>query len=260
MNAPFDAARAERLLRARGGGIGVPLAFSPVTGSTNDDALAAARAGAPHGATFVADLQTSGRGRRGARWTAPAQDDLTFSVLLRPALEPSASAALTLAVGLAVRDACARRIAAVVRIKWPNDVWVGDEKLAGILVESTLHSGRPSAVVIGVGINVGTRTFPGDLAHPATSLALCGADELRREELLVDVLDEIGRRVATFERDGFAPMLDEFERYDALHGRRVAVDGRTGVADGIDASGALRLRADDGTLTCVTSGTVQFGS
>lgn len=258
MSSPFDTARANALLPSRGGTLGRPLQFVDVTTSTNDDALEAARAGAPHGATFVADLQTAGRGRRGARWSAPAGDDLTFSVLLRPKLEPASASALTLAIGLAVRAACARRVSAPVSLKWPNDLWVLDRKLAGILVESTLHAGRPSAVVAGVGINVCSREFPPDLAHPATSLALLDAESVDRAELLVDVLSAISERVDAFERDGLSSMLEEFERHDALAGRRVEVDGRVGVAAGISASGALRMRCDDGTVADIATGTVRI--
>jgi BirA family biotin operon repressor/biotin-[acetyl-CoA-carboxylase] ligase len=258
MSKPFDVARARELVARRGLGLGEPLYFAAVTASTNDDALAAARNGAPHGATFVADLQTAGRGRRGARWTAVDRDDLTFSVLLHLALDPSSGAALTLAVGLAVRDACARRVAPAATVKWPNDVWVNDEKLAGILVESTLAAGRPSAVVVGIGINVLTRTFPNDLAHPATSLALLHAGDLGRAELLVDVLDELERRVTAFEREGgLGPTRDEFVRHDALVGRLVQIDdGRRGIAEGIDVNGALLLRTDDDDVERVTAGTV----
>lgn len=256
MSPSFDAARAERLIAERAIAVGTPLVFSPVTGSTNDDALAAARSGAPHGATFVADLQTHGRGRRGAQWFAPEGEDLTFSVLLYPELEPSSAAGLTLAVGLAVRDACARRITAPVDVKWPNDVWVQGDKLAGILLESSLQGGKPSTVVVGVGINVFTLSFPDDLAHPATSLARAGAAQVTREDLLVDALEQIARRTAEFARDGLGLMLEEFSRHDALAGRRVEVDGRAGIGDGIDASGALRIRDDAGAVLLVTSGTV----
>src|SRR5690242_13631390 len=117
--------------------LGDPFVFEPETTSTNDLALAAADAGAPHGATFVADVQTRGRGRHGHTWTSPPGENLTFSVLLRPTVEAPRANGLALVVGLAVRAAAARHVAgAVIGIKWPNDVVVGEKKLAGILVES----------------------------------------------------------------------------------------------------------------------------
>src|SRR5262245_9701989 len=106
------------------------------TESTMDDALRAARGGAPHGATFVADEQTRGRGRRGGVWISAPREDLTFSVLLRPARQASHYVAFSLAVGLAVRDAVAPWVSTPVRLKWPNDVLAGEKKLAGVLIES----------------------------------------------------------------------------------------------------------------------------
>lgn len=255
----FDPARAEALLAGRHAVLGRPLDYRAVTGSTNDDAMAAARAGAPHGATFVADEQTAGRGRRGHRWSAAPGENLTFSVLLRPRLELERLSALTLAVGLAVRDAVARRVRAPVQVKWPNDVFVGGRKIAGILVESQLTAGRLSAVVVGVGFNVGMRELPEEIRESATSLALLDAAELDREALLVDLLEALATRAETYERAGLEPMLDELARHDALRGTRVRIEGVEGIARGIDRDGALLVEDSAGTRRRVLSGTVETG-
>jgi BirA family biotin operon repressor/biotin-[acetyl-CoA-carboxylase] ligase len=253
----FDSTRAVALLQERGLALGRPLEYRAVTGSTNDDAMAAARAGAPHGATFVADEQTKGRGRRGHRWSAAPGDDLTFSLLLRPRLELERLSALTLAAGLAVRDAIAPRIEAPVSVKWPNDVFVSGRKLAGILVESQLAAGKLSAVVVGVGLNVGTRELPEEIRDSATSLSLLGAADPGREVLLVDLLEALGARVESYERAGLEPMLDELRRHDALRGRRVRIEGVAGSAQGVDRDGALVVEDDAGTRHRILSGTVE---
>lgn len=252
----FDVARFTALRRERGLGLGAPLSAVAETGSTNDDAMEAARAGAPHGATFVADAQTRGRGRRGARWTSPSGQNLLVSVLLRPAISPERAGTLTLAVGLAVRDVVAARVGGSVRVKWPNDVWVDEQKVAGILLESQLEAGNVSALVVGVGLNVGMRELPAELRGIATSLVLSGDPNPTREAVLVDLLAALEQRLAVHQRDGLAPVLDELRRFDALAGRRVRVDRVEGFAAGLAPDGALIVRGDDGGEARVTSGGV----
>ena len=255
---PFDPTRFQALRRDRGVALGDPIHAAAVTGSTNDDAMLAARGGAPDGATFVADSQTQGRGRRGARWSSPPGENLLFSLVLRRRFTLERASTLTLAIGLALRDAVAGRTACAIAIKWPNDLIAGDKKLAGILVESQLQAGAVDAVVVGVGLNVAMRAPPPEIASIATSLALLGAHHLDREALLCDVLEAIAKRVAVHEARGLAPILDELGSHDALLGRRVRVNGASGVASGIAESGALRLRDDAGVLREVRSGSVEL--
>lgn len=254
----FDADAFRARTREQKPKLGRPLMYQPVTGSTNDDALAAARAGAPHGSVFVADEQTAGRGRRGHTWHAARGESLLFSVLLRPSLELSRTSALTLAVGLALRDAVAPLIATSPELKWPNDLLVLGKKLAGILVESQLQGQRLESVVVGVGLNVATRDFPAEIAATATSLALLGATRLSREALLFDVLEAISARVSAYEATGVAGILSELNAADALRGRRVRVDGVTGFARGLDEQGRLLIEDDAEETHAILSGTVEL--
>src|SRR5215470_6491119 len=118
------------------------------TGSTNADLLAKARSGADEGLVLVAEAQTSGRGRMGRRWISPPRRALTFSVLLRPPVPPALLGWVPLLAGVAVASALERTAGVDARLKWPNDVLVGDAKLAGILAERW-----GDAVVVGTGIN-----------------------------------------------------------------------------------------------------------
>ncbi len=172
----LDPARCRRALDAQDCRWGEPLVAVPTTTSTNDLALAAEREGAPEGATYVAREQTRGRGRRGNPWWAAAGDNLTFSVLLRPQVPAAQAHALPLIVGLAVREMVSRRLGVSLHVppvllKWPNDVWVGSRKIAGVLVESRLRGDQVSAAIVGIGLNVHTLVFPEDLLGQATSLA-----------------------------------------------------------------------------------------
>jgi BirA family biotin operon repressor/biotin-[acetyl-CoA-carboxylase] ligase len=232
--------------------------YQPVTGSTNDDAIAAARSGAPHGSVFIADEQTAGRGRRGHAWLAAPGESLLFSVLLRPKLELPQVSALTLAIGLALRDAVAPLVSAPAELKWPNDLLVAGKKLAGVLVESQLQGDQLQSVVVGVGLNVATRDFPAEIAGTATSLALLGATRLEREALLFGVLDAIATHFEAYTQSGVAGILGELNAADALRGKRVRVEGNAGVGRGLDEHGRLLIEAEDGTTNAVLSGTVEL--
>jgi BirA family transcriptional regulator, biotin operon repressor / biotin---[acetyl-CoA-carboxylase] ligase len=254
----FDANRFRTQSRARKPALGRPLMYQPVTGSTNDDALLAARAGAPHGSVFLADEQTRGRGRRGHSWLAAPGESLLFSVLLRPKLELAQVSALTLAIGLALKDALAPLVSTPVALKWPNDLLVNQQKLAGVLVESQLQGDQLQAVIVGVGLNVSAREFPAEIATSATSLALLGASLLEREALLFELLEAIASRVAAYQLGGVAGILSELNAADALRGKRVRVGDITGVGRGLDEHGRLLLEGDDETLHAILSGTVEL--
>ncbi|HTA93464.1 MAG TPA: biotin--[acetyl-CoA-carboxylase] ligase [Polyangiaceae bacterium] len=254
----FDVGRFRAESRERKPELGRPLMYQPVTGSTNDDALLAARSGAPHGSVFLADEQRAGRGRRGHTWLAAPGESLLFSVLLRPKLELSQTSALTLAIGLALRDAIAPLIAAVPELKWPNDLLVNQKKLAGVLVESQLQGDQLQAVIVGVGLNVATREFTEEIAATATSLALLGAAHLERERLLFELLEAIAARVSAYQTAGISGILAELNAVDALHGKRVRVEGTTGVGRGLDDQGRLLVEDEQKKIHAVLSGTVEL--
>jgi BirA family transcriptional regulator, biotin operon repressor / biotin---[acetyl-CoA-carboxylase] ligase len=254
----FDAERFRNQARDRKPKLGRPLMYQPVTGSTNDDALLAARSGAPHGSVFVADEQTAGRGRRGHTWLAAPGENLLFSVLLRPELELAQTSALTLAIGLALRDVVAPLIASPPQLKWPNDLLVDGKKLAGVLLESQLQGDRLQAVVVGIGLNVASRHFPEEIAARATSLALLGASQLERETLLFGLLEAIAARLEAYQSAGVAGILSELHAADALRGKRLRVDGQSGLGSGLDEQGRLLLISDDGATHAISSGTVEL--
>ena len=252
-----------RALELRGSSLGLPLTVVPRTASTNDDARRAAHAGAPHGAAFLADEQTSGRGRGDHRWHSPPGENLYLSVVLRPRLPPGAAAPITLVCGLVVAGVVERALASTgappspsgVKLKWPNDVLVSGRKIAGVLVEGQIRGDALHSLVVGVGLNVRARRFPDDIADRATSLALLGA-EPPREELAADLLAALGFAVARFETHGLAVFQAELATRDGLRGRRMAVGNMEGVASGIDGEGRLLVSTPDGALCPVIAGEV----
>jgi BirA family biotin operon repressor/biotin-[acetyl-CoA-carboxylase] ligase len=229
---------------------GKPHHHHGVIDSTNLLAKDLAEDGAPSGTVVTASEQTAGRGRGERRWVAPADTALLYSAILRP-LDLS-HILLPLAAPIAVCEACESLAPVSLKVKWPNDVWQGERKLAGVLIEAR----PPDWAVIGVGINLSVEPgdFPADLRWPATSLDH-GVDTDRMREALNESLSRWA------EADP-ADVRREFERRDALAGRRIAWDGgpgdlgRSGTAEGIDERGNLLVRGDDDELVSLGSGEV----
>ncbi|HEX2871193.1 MAG TPA: biotin--[acetyl-CoA-carboxylase] ligase [Polyangiaceae bacterium] len=258
MSSGFDSALFERERTARGLTLGGSLHWQGETQSTNDDALAAGKAGAAHGSVFGAETQTRGRGRRGSEWVSTPGEGLWISLLLRPQLEAELVSGLSLCAGLAVRTAVAQRVTAPVLVKWPNDVLAGGRKVCGILVESQVAGPNISSVIVGIGINVTQAAFPAPLSTIATSLALLDATRLSREALLADVLQGLEQELRRLTEQGLAGMAQALRAHDALLGRHLRVDGREGVGAGIDSSGRLLLKSNDQQLHAINAGHVEL--
>jgi BirA family biotin operon repressor/biotin-[acetyl-CoA-carboxylase] ligase len=222
--------------------------------STNRVALDAAVEGAADGLVVVADEQTAGRGRLGRRWEARPGSSLLVSVLLRPALHPPERPLLGLAAALASVEAVAEASGVVAQLKWPNDIVVGDRKLAGMLAETT-----GDAVVVGLGCNVSWGRLPEPIAQTATSLDLEGA-EVSTGDLLIAWLRALDARVDALERGGAAALVADASDRMATLARRVRVERRhdaiVGHAQRLDECGRLVVRTDDGAVHEIDTGDV----
>lgn len=235
----------------------------PETGSTNADLLARAAAGEDiAGAVLAAELQTAGRGRNGRQWFTPPHTQLAFSVGIAASTVPvDGWGWLSLIGGIAAVDAVARTTGTRVGLKWPNDVIADGAKLAGLLAE-VVPGG--STIVLGIGMNVGVTEFDfvaGD-GLPPTSLALLGAADPDRTELLIALLDELGTRIAAWRAAGGADerTLDDYRERSATIGARVRAmlpGGRdvVGTARDVDSAGRLLVESD-GDLVAVSAGDV----
>lgn len=208
----------------------------PEIDSSNSELMRRARAGQREATLLVAERQTAGRGRMGRVWQSQPGDSLTFSLSLP--LAPQDWSGLSLAVGLSLAES----LHPDVGLKWPNDLWLQDRKLGGILVEAASMGGR-SQVVVGVGLNIRARPAEGLNTPPAALTELL--PDLTAPDCLMRVAMPLMRTLLAFERDGFAPLKNRFEARDVLLGRRVHTsDGQIGKANGVSPSGALRLQTD----------------
>lgn len=237
-------------LRPRTRWLGRPHEHFAELASTNDRALAWARAGAPHGAMVSADRQTAGRGRLGRAWASPAAGDLYVSVILRPPQGP-ALGALALAVGAGLREGLARWTPQVA-LKWPNDVLLAGRKVAGVLCEARWVGDLPE-LVVGFGVNVGRTLFDPELAARATSLALALPSPPPRAAVLSGLLAALEPILCDFFAGGFAAVRARYEPHCVTLGARVSVEvpGGTGEREparalGLDPDGALLVAPLDG--------------
>jgi BirA family biotin operon repressor/biotin-[acetyl-CoA-carboxylase] ligase len=247
---PFDLDQVAALLPP--GPVSWLVRYEPTTESTQDLARAAALAGAAQGWTVVTNWQREGRGRLGRPWVATAGRDLLFSSVLRPPA-PLLSL-LPLLAGLAVSESVRAETGLRLDLKWPNDVLVGQRKLAGILMER----GTGSAVVLGVGINV--NGVAKELPPGATSLSIALGHEVGRERLLAGVLGAIGHALARVEREGTTWIVPAWRTASSMLGQRVSYEregtARAAIVEEIEIDGALRVRLDDGTRQRLYAGEV----
>jgi BirA family biotin operon repressor/biotin-[acetyl-CoA-carboxylase] ligase len=235
------------------------LHFSPLTGSTNSDAMAAARAGAPHGSVYFADEQSAGRGRGDHAWHSAAGQGLYVSVLLRLDLPAARLQLLPLVAGLAVADGILAASGLTVDLRWPNDLLLGPRKTGGILVESGTNAKSLPHAVLGIGINVHQRSFDPALATPATSLDLASGRAVSRQSLLVCLLKSLERETRELlDPDAALSIPARVAKASTwVRGRRVEVHGPQaciGITEGLDPQGFLLVRTSDGIVQVQTGG------
>lgn len=223
-----------------------PIYWHKSIGSTMVEAARLAAAGCPSGAVVGADEQTAGQGRLGRHWHSAPGDGLYVSFVVRVSHVP----ARTLAAGLAAHAAIAEITGIQCDLRWPNDLLARGRKLAGILVNA-----EPSALVVGIGINLNHQSFPPEIASIATSLAIECGHRVHRDALLQRLAAEVDHWLP---RDP-AEVIAEFQRVSSYAwGRRVtAGDSLDGVTAGLDPAGFLRLRKDNGEVVRVLAGNVR---
>lgn len=226
------------------------------TASTNDDAKRRARQGARHGTVVVAPIQTGGRGRLGRVWASPS-GGAYMSLVLRPHVAPLEASVLPLVIAVGVAEGL-HEAGVVVDLKWPNDVWSGGRKLAGILLETATEGETVEWVVAGIGINV----VRSDGSPPEAAFVddvLPGASVL---QIAAAVLGGVTRVYERWETQGFLGIRDQFVGRSMLEGEHVTVrtaagdEVASGTVDGVDELGRLVLVDQSGERRLVSSGDV----
>lgn len=234
------------------GAFGHPRRHYRVCDSTNERARELAALGATRGTVVTAGEQSAGSGRRGRRWSAPAGAALLYSAILRPL--DTGDSLLPLAVPLAVCEAIESLAPVECAVKWPNDVWIDERKVAGVLIEAR----PPDWAVIGVGVNLAIEPgeFPRDVRWPATSVG--------HGVTLDAALEALNSRLEAWVDADAERVLAEFRARDALADREVAWEGAgdgasgAGTAEGIDGRGNLTVRDESGVRHALGAGEVSL--
>lgn len=202
--------------------------------------------GCPSGTAVVAGEQTAGTGRYGRPWHSEPHSGLYLSVVIGASFDP----VVTLALGLAVRDAIHQTTNLACDLRWPNDVLINEKKAAGILTQL-----EGQITIAGIGVNVNHSSFPPELATQATSLRMASGQPQSREQLLVALLPLIDTYCA-LGRESILEMFSHSSSY--VHNRRVCVDGKLhGTTAGLNQSGFLLLNDDHGKQHTILAGGVR---
>lgn len=200
------------------------------------------------GDTCVAEYQTAGRGRRGRKWFSPFGANLYLSMYWRLEQGPAAAIGLSLVIGIVMAEVLQGLGADKVRVKWPNDLYLNDRKLAGILVELTGKTGDAAQIVIGAGINLTMRHVENDVINQGWTNLQDAGISIDRNTLAVRLIKELRDSLRLFEQEGLAPYLSRWKKLDNFINRPVKLiigDKEIfGVSRGIDSQGALLLEQD----------------
>jgi BirA family biotin operon repressor/biotin-[acetyl-CoA-carboxylase] ligase len=225
--------------------------------STNTIAYRLALQSAPEWTVVVADAQTKGRGRRGRRWESP-KGGLWFSILLRPNVPSPKLPLLQFVAAVATRQALENETGVSVKLKWPNDLVLGQKKLGGILIESKTLGDRVSFAILGIGLNINQRKA--DLSPGAASLRLLSRRKHDLRLLLRAILEQI--RSLYNDWDKPSKIMEEWWHNCIHRPLRVQVTlpkgAVSGISKGIDEDGALLIETDGGKIRKVSEGSLKL--
>ncbi|MDX6383554.1 MAG: BirA family transcriptional regulator [Blastocatellia bacterium] len=230
--------------------------------STNLEAMRQARAGAPEGLCIIAREQTHGRGRQGRNWLSAKDAGLYFTAVLRPQIDLSSWPLITLMSALAVANTLRDTCALSADIKWPNDLILNQRKIAGILCE-TVDTGAGYAVVVGIGINLYQNALPIEVSDTATSIEQESGLKPDLEAILSNLIKAIARRYVVLQTEGGTEQTiqDWSANSSYATGKHVRIESGaevfTGVTNGLENDGALRVVLKTGEVKVVRAGDVQ---
>lgn len=247
--------------------LGSEIHFLETVTSTNDLAKQLAEKGATEGTVVVAESQSRGRGRLGRSWVSPP-GGIWLSILLRPKLAADKSWLLTCLAGVAAAGALARTTGLPIRVKWSNDLLIGNRKVGGVLVESEVADDSLTFAILGIGINanIDLGQLPDDLRQTATSLSHELARPVARVPIIQALLQEMERNYLLLRAGGGdrvgAQIAHAWRQWDAAWGRRVAVttgqEKIEGIGEGLSPSGAFLLRTKEGETRAVVAGDLEI--
>ncbi len=231
--------------------------------STQDIAKTLASQGAVEGTIVTTEIQTGGRGRIGRAWKS-LPESVCFSIILRPDIQPPEALKLPLIAGVAVAQAIQRVTNLSPKLKWPNDIFLQDRKVGGILTEMSAEMDRLDWVIVGIGLNVNAprESFSDEISEIATSLRIENSNPVPRVKLLQTLLAELEMLYVEFREYGFEQIREKWKVLSNTVGEQVVISSSAGEMAGlavdIDSDGALIIRTEDGSLEKIIAGDVRL--
>jgi BirA family biotin operon repressor/biotin-[acetyl-CoA-carboxylase] ligase len=246
----LDSAEIERHLQQQGCYL-FQCRVEDVIDSTNTRLLLQSVKSDIHGQVLFAEFQTTGRGRRGDKWVSPPGSGICFSLGYVFDTPPATFSALSLVVGISMTEALEKIGVRGIKVKWPNDIVRGEEKVAGILIEMRVEASGASRTVIGIGLNF---VLPEKVIklvdRPIGALESHVTDKFTRNQVAATILHVLSVNLLRFETSGFAAFHDDWRNFDALSGRNIRLELGTrevkGISRGVDENGALLLDTNSG--------------
>ncbi|MEX6226624.1 bifunctional biotin--[acetyl-CoA-carboxylase] ligase/biotin operon repressor BirA [Providencia hangzhouensis] len=242
----------------------VNIIVEPVINSTNQYMLERIPS-LKSGDTCLAEYQSAGRGRRGRQWVSPFGCNLYLSMYWKLDQGPAAAIGLSLVVGIVIAETLNKISQEKVKVKWPNDLYMNDKKLAGILVELTGKTGDAAHIIIGIGINIGMNKNNIESSNTITqewSSLRDEVEDIERNELSVNIIKALRKSLVIFENEGLKPFLDRWFKLDNFLNRDVKLlignDIITGVERGINEQGALLLQKNNGEIIPYIGGEISL--
>lgn len=245
---------------------GTQIIVEPVIDSTNQYMLDRIP-NLQSGDTCLAEYQSAGRGRRGRQWISPFGCNLYLSTYWKLEQGPAAAIGLSLVVGIVIAETLNKLCGNKVKVKWPNDLYMNDKKLAGILVELTGKTGDAAHIIIGIGINIGMNKSiikKDETINQAWSALTDEVENIERNELAGNIINTLKKSLLIFEKQGLKPFLSRWFELDNFLERNVKLlignDIIVGVEKGINEQGALLLQKENGEIIPYIGGEISLRS
>jgi len=243
--------------------IGQKIYYYNKTDSTNSVASKLAAKGEGEGAVVIAEEQTSGRGRLDRKWVSPANKNILISIIFRPQIQPSKAFTITMITSLSVVKAIKKITGINALIKWPNDIYIDNKKVGGILTELNAELDRVNFIIVGIGLNVNFNpSIIPEISDIATSISRVLGRDVPRAELLKSILEEMERDYSLLKEGKVDKIRKEWNHNSLIIGKAVKIISfdiiEEGIAESVDADGCLILKTCDGKRKKILSGDVSL--
>ena len=242
--------------------IGQEIRYLESVSSTNDYLKKIAKDIDSEGLIVIANEQTKGKGRLGRTWITTKDDSIAISILLKPNVNIERASLITMIAGVSVVEGIQNSTDITPSIKWPNDIYIDNKKLGGILAESSFNNGTLEHIVLGIGININQTNFDKRLESSATSLKKVCGKELDKEVIIANILNVFEKYYNLFKSNDLMAFMDKLKHNSCVLGKNVAIINNNetyiGKAINITDSGSILIKLNNGEIREFVNGDISL--